>query len=145
MPQPVAASLVLEMLPTCLEGENEGAISSFSLFGGWFCVQMAFTSIDKGGGSGEYSQIVNSAGSMERLVPGRVLASGWLHFPKQFPGMGIKGLQSLHFDGSEGLTACSQLICAHWLICPYGCGLGVPGTICAHSRTLHRGSRALQC
>lgn len=63
MPQPVAASLVLETLLTCLEGENEGAISSFSLLGDWFCFQMAFTSLGKGGGSGgEHSQVVELSG-----------------------------------------------------------------------------------
>lgn len=57
MPQPVAASLVLETLLACLEWENKGAISSFSLLGDWFCVKMAFTSLAKEDGSGgEQSQ-----------------------------------------------------------------------------------------
>lgn len=131
----------LKMLLTCLEGESEGAISSFSLLGDWFCVKMAFVSLGKGGGSGgEHSQMVELS-----WVPGTALTSGCSHFPQQFPGTDGKSLQSLHFDGWEGLAACPQLPCAHWLLYPYGCGLGVPGVIWAQSRSLLRGSLAFQC
>lgn len=129
MPQPVAASLVLEMLLTCLEGENEGAISSFSLFGGWFCVQMAFTSLDKGGGrGGEYSQIVELSWVHGETGPWQSVGPRMLAFSQTIPRYGHKrsAVTTLRWvKGFNSLFTANLCLLAHlslwmWSGCAWG-------------------------